>query len=295
MMRILLFGSTGKVGKELKRELIALHYEVICPDRGACDLEYADVRAYVRSVAPKFVINAAAFNGIEACETDPRRAYIVNAVAPALMAEGCKDIGAQMVHLSTDYVFDGRDTSLGKGSFKTQDAVDPDSVYSRSKSLGEVGVWSALRHYLIIRLSSIYNNTLTGPLNPLHQFNIGNKIIKTFDQTCCPTSAALIGRAIAVTVCRNTVERFPLMGTYHFSAKGPISRKDFALKMLSEFYPYRSFDIQDVNTIMPRPKYSVMDCRDFEDDFGFVIPTVAEDFAAHVEKIRGLVLCTSAP
>jgi dTDP-4-dehydrorhamnose reductase len=156
-MRILLFGSTGQVGWELRRSLSVLG-EVIAPGRtpgadGLCgDLSDLDgLAATIRAVAPAIIVNAAAYTAVDKAETDAASATRINTEAPARMAQEAAALGAWLLHYSTDYVFDGS----GSRPWTEDDPTGPLSVYGQTKLAGEQAVQSHARH-IILRTSWVY-------------------------------------------------------------------------------------------------------------------------------------------
>jgi dTDP-4-dehydrorhamnose reductase len=136
MSRILLTGVNGQLGQELQRTLAPLG-EVIGVDRKTMDLAQAtSIRQVISEVKPDLIVNAAAYTAVDKAETEIELATSINAVAPTLMAEEAQQIGAALIHVSTDYVFDGRKNT----PYTEQDATNPLSVYGQTKLSGEEGI-----------------------------------------------------------------------------------------------------------------------------------------------------------
>jgi dTDP-4-dehydrorhamnose reductase len=153
-MKILLTGATGQVGYELERSLQALG-EVVAVDRTRMDLSDLDqVRSVVRAVRPQLIVNPAAYTAVDKAESEPELAHRVNALAPGVMAEEARVLGAAMVHYSTDYVFDGSK----QGAYLETDATGPINVYGQSKLAGEQAIAATGIPHLILRTSWVYGN-----------------------------------------------------------------------------------------------------------------------------------------
>src|SRR4051812_45932822 len=156
-VKILLFGRNGQVGWELQRSLAPLG-EVVALDRagqaGLCGdlMDAQGVAATVRGARPDVIVNAAAYTAVDKAESEADRAEQVNAVAPGAMAAAAKEIGAWMVHYSTDYVFDGS----GERPWREEDATAPLSVYGHTKLAGEQRIAAANPRHLILRTSWVY-------------------------------------------------------------------------------------------------------------------------------------------
>ena len=150
--RILLTGATGQVGAELLRTLAPLG-EVVAPERGEMDLANADsVRAQIRAVRPRWIVNPAAYTAVDKAESEPELAYAINEAAVKAIGEEAYAIGAGVVHFSTDYVFDG----TGSKPYVEDDATGPVSVYGASKLAGEKALAESGAGYMIFRTSWVY-------------------------------------------------------------------------------------------------------------------------------------------
>ena len=153
-MRFLLLGGTGQVGEEFRGLALPENVEVVAPTRAALDLE--DPSAIARMIAAEpwsDVINAAAYTDVDRAESDEAIAFAVNAEAPSRPAAKTACRGIPLVHISTDYVFDGR-----KGApYVEQDEVAPLNVYGRSKLAGERGARAANPRHVILRTSWVYS------------------------------------------------------------------------------------------------------------------------------------------
>lgn len=155
MKRMLVFGGNGRTGQALCRAARAAGWELLAPSHAECDLLQAEqVSEMVLHSGAHLVVNCAAVSGLEACLDDPLSAHLVNAVAPATMALACRHTGARFIHLSTDYVLDGRRAGIKNESAKCR----PLSVYGESKREGEQQVLEAWDASVILRVSWICGN-----------------------------------------------------------------------------------------------------------------------------------------
>ena len=153
-MKLLLLGSGGQLGTELSRRLSQSPFTVTAADRDQLDLQDASaITGFVRELAPAIVINAAAYTAVDQAESEPDTANKVNAVAPGVIAEECKRLGAYMVHYSTDYVFDGTKNT----PYVETDVPAPLNVYGRTKLGGEKAVTASGVHHLILRVGWVYS------------------------------------------------------------------------------------------------------------------------------------------
>jgi dTDP-4-dehydrorhamnose reductase len=152
MRRIMLTGKNGQLGWELQRSLMPLG-RVVALGRADLDLAEPDsIRKTVRAVRPDVIVNAAAYTAVDKAEQEPDVAMAVNGVAPCVLAEEAKRVGAALVHYSTDYVFDGDKSS----PYTEDDAPNPLNVYGRTKLVGEQAIEAAGVPHLILRTSWVY-------------------------------------------------------------------------------------------------------------------------------------------
>jgi dTDP-4-dehydrorhamnose reductase len=225
-MKILLTGVTGQVGFELQTALTSLG-EVIALTRQELDLaDAASIISVLNHYQPDIIVNPAAYTAVDKAESESETAYQVNQFAPQIMAEWAAKHDALLIHYSTDYVFDGTKES----AYNENDLTHPQSVYGRSKCLGEEAIRATTARHLILRTSWIFG---------IH----GNNFIKTIlrlakeresltivaDQWGAPTSAELIAELSALMIQRYVASPTNFnYGTYHLSAHGATTWYDYA-------------------------------------------------------------------
>lgn len=252
-MRILLTGRNGQVGWELERMLPALG-EVIATDRGTLDLADPDaIRRVVRDARPDVIVNAAAYTAVDKAESEPQVAVKINAVAPEILAEEAKRLGALVLHYSTDYVFDGSKRS----PYVETDETNPLSTYGRTKLEGELGIRATGARHLILRTEWIYsgrgNNFL---LTMLRKAKQGTPLRVIDDQIGSPTWARDVAE-LTVNVLRTE----PPAGIYHASAAGQTSWCGFAreiFKLAGSAVKVDAISTKEYPTPAKRPAYSVL-------------------------------------
>ena len=218
-MKILLTGCSGQVGYELERSLQALG-EVVAVDRARMDLSDLDqVREVVRAVRPGLIVNPAAYTAVDKAESEPELARRINALAPGVMAEEAKRLGAAMVHFSTDYVFDG----AKQGAYVETDATNPINVYGHTKLEGEQLIAAAGIDHLILRTSWVYGmrgkNFL---LTMLRLAKERDELRVVSDQHGAPTWSRTIADTTAVLLAQARSEGWweRHSGIYHLSGRG---------------------------------------------------------------------------
>lgn len=159
-MKILLTGSSGQVGHALQRALDGFG-DVIIPVRDQMNLSKPDqIRASIQQIRPDLIINPAAYTAVDLAESEQESAYAINAIAPGIMADEAKKLGAALIHYSTDYVFDGnkRDVDGNLIPYNEQDIPCPISVYGKTKLEGEQAIQASGCDHLIFRTSWVYSD-----------------------------------------------------------------------------------------------------------------------------------------
>lgn len=281
MNRILLLGKNGQLGWELQRTLSTLGH-VVALDRHKIDLtKPEDVRRVVKDYRPEVIVNAAAYTAVDRAESEPEIAMAVNAHAPGLLAELAADMGAVLIHYSTDYVFDGE-----KGSpYLETDQPNPLNSYGQSKLAGEQAVASVDGVYLILRTSWVYSLRGESFLRKVLQWSRQLQHLRVVsDQVGNPTWSRLLAEASAQLLAaksKETVEHLRMdKGIYHVAGSGYASRLEWARAIL-QFDPHKDEQtVQEVSSAQTsefpspalRPAYSALDCSLFEDTFGIRLP-----------------------
>ncbi len=262
-MRIILTGAGGQVGRELKR-LLPSQGELI--PLGRQDLDLGDpqsLQAAIRNLAPDLVVNAAAYTAVDRAETEPAMAALVNTQAPLILAQECQRQGAGLIHISTDYVFDG---SQGR-PYQESDSPAPLGVYGHSKWEGEKAIQAHCDHYCILRTAWVYG-TLGRSNFVKTMLKLGrerSRVQVVWDQIGAPTWS----RDLAVSI-RDFIPYFHpgRSGIYHFTNSGVASWYDFAVAIFAEArrlgIPLALEEVvpiptTDYPTAAKRPAYSVLD------------------------------------
>jgi dTDP-4-dehydrorhamnose reductase len=279
---VLLFGPTGQIGHEL-RTALAPPCTVVPVGRDRADLaEPRAVRAVVQEETPDVVINAAAYTDVDGAEAAPETAHAVNAKAPGVIAEAARDVGAWVVHYSTDYVFDGTATA----PYHEDDPTNPLSVYARTKRDGEEAVRQAGARHLLLRTSWAYSDRRTNFLRTMLRLADERDQLRVVDdQIGCPTWAGWIAQATAsmLKTVRTADNPETYSGLYHLCSSGQTSWYGFARAIFARFE--REVAVEPISTDAyptnaPRPAYSALDTQRVRTTFGLDVPTWSAQLAA---------------
>lgn len=279
-MTTLLLGSRGMLG----RELHALYPGAVAVDRAEVDVTDPAALAEVLVPGVALVLNAAADTRVDLAETDASH-LLVNAEAPGAIARRCAEVGARLVHVSTDYVFDGR----GTRPYREDDPVDPVNAYGRGKLRGEEGVLGSGAHALVVRTSWLFG--LHGPNFVdaiLREAEAGKRELSVVsDQTGRPTYARDLARAIA------SLARTPLRGVVHFANSVETTWFGFAVEALRRAGHGDVLVRPCPTSAYPRPArrpvYSVLDTSLFERTTGERPRPFAEALAEYLAERRAPV------
>ncbi|WP_293891796.1 dTDP-4-dehydrorhamnose reductase [Flavobacterium sp.] len=283
-MVVLVTGANGQLGQSL--QFIAPNYPelhfVFC---SSADLDITNIEnceSTFSKIKPNYCINAAAYTAVDKAESEPEKAYLINVTGAKNLAQVCKEYSTVLLHISTDFVFDGTSTALsvknGKG-YTEDDIPNPTGVYGQTKLDGEKAIQATLKSYYIIRTSWVYS-----------QF--GNNFMKTMlrlasekdsisvvnDQIGTPTNAVDLAECLVKIICQTELVevQHPAFnfGIYNFSNEGQCSWYDFAKKIFEvnnitinlQPIPTSSFP-----TPAMRPKFSVLDKTKMKTTFGIQI------------------------
>jgi len=293
MTNILLTGADGQVGQELRRTLAPLG-TVHATTKQSLDLSQPRaIAAAVNALAPDIIVNAAAYTAVDKAETEPELAQIINGEAPKILAETAQAIGAYLVHISTDYVFDGRQSS----PYQPSDPTHPLGVYGQTKRAGEIAIEQSGCDYLIVRTAWVYGVQGTGNFvkTMLRLGKDREELRVVADQIGSPTWANDLATAIASLTGKRAT------GIYHYTNSGVTSWYDFAVAIFAEAQalgiPLQVQRIVPITTAdyptpAQRPAYSVLGHQQLIKTLGAYPPHWRESLKGMLQEAQASILKT---
>jgi dTDP-4-dehydrorhamnose reductase len=218
MASILLTGGTGQVGTELRALAWPIGITLVAPGRADCDLaDPASVDRYLEGRSFDAILSVGAYTAVDKAESDVANAWLVNAVAPALLAAHAAKAGIPIVHVSTDYVFDGTKPS----PYLESDPVGPVGVYGASKEGGEQAIRTGTARHAIVRTSWVVSPHGNNFIKTMLRVGSQRSQLKVVDdQWGAPTVAADLARALQVMTLRMMAETGAPAGTFHYCNAG---------------------------------------------------------------------------
>ena len=272
-MRILVTGANGQLGWELSRTSAKRGFDILALDRAALDItDKSAVNQWVGGSGAAVVVNAAAYTAVDQAESEPELAFAANRDGPANLASACREAGIPLVHVSTDYVFDGEK----QGPYKETDPVSPLSIYGKSKAAGEMEVRERLDQHVILRAAWLYGVHGRNFVKTMLKLGQERDLIQVVaDQYGCPTYAADLADTILRIVVTTNEDGQITWGTYHYCGQGTTTWHGFAQAIFDLAGRHASFRVKKIKPISTaeyftpakRPTNSVLDCSLIEQTF----------------------------
>ena len=260
MKKIIVTGCNGQLGRAINQVYAGdSAYELVNTDvvsgDGITSLNITDVDqvlSFAREVKPYAIINCAAHTNVDKCETDGDNAYKINAIGPRNLSIAATETGAKIIHVSTDYVFEGNGTK----PYTEFDATNPVSMYGRTKLAGENFVKEFAKDYFIIRTAWLYGDGKNFAKTMLTLSETHDTLRVVNDQIGSPTSASELAKAIKF------LEPTENYGLFHGTCEGVCSRADFAaevLRLAGKDTVVQGITTEEYNSPTKRPAYSVLE------------------------------------
>jgi dTDP-4-dehydrorhamnose reductase len=267
-VRILMFGATGQLAREIL--VRAGSHAITALGRGDVDLADADaVEAAVASTDANLVINAAAYTAVDRAESEEELAFAINARAPGSMAMACAAQGLPLVHISTDYVFNGEKA----GAWSEDDPIAPLNAYGRSKAAGEAAILATSVRALILRTSWVFSSHGSNFVKTmLRAAETRAELRVVDDQRGRPTAAGDLAAFILDSAPRLIDGNQALFGVFHFAGAGVTTWRSFAEAIFAESHGPKPrivpISTADYPTPARRPRNSALDCAKLAQVFG---------------------------
>ncbi|MCM1048862.1 MAG: dTDP-4-dehydrorhamnose reductase [Clostridiales bacterium] len=254
MKKIIVTGCNGQLGRAVNKHYAGdSSYEFINTDVGELDITSIDkVMELAREVKPYAIINCAAHTGVDACETECDKAYRINAIGPRNLSIAATETGAKIIHISTDYVFDGK----GNRPYIEFDNVGPQGMYGKTKLAGENFVKEFADRYYIIRTAWLYGDGKNFVKTMLRLSETNDKVRVVKDQVGSPTSAEELAKAIA---CLLPTENY---GLFHGTCEGDCNWAEFAeeiFRLAGKKTVVEAISTEEYAAAAPRPAYSILE------------------------------------
>lgn len=275
-LTVLVTGSNGQLGNEIRRAAKDSRFSFcrfIFVDVDVLDIcNRADVQNCIMSHNVDLVINCAAYTAVEKAESDVEAAYAVNRDGVAVLAECCAENGTFMLHVSTDYVFDGN----AKEPYKESDAVNPTGVYGASKRAGEEAMSAKGVNGMIIRTAWLYSSFGKNFVKTMLRLGDERREVNVVaDQQGCPTWACDLAAAIMQIILKTDFKTRKGIEIYHFTNEGECSWYEFAsaiMQMAGKDCKVLPISTAEYPSSCRRPLYSVLSKEKIKKEFGLEIP-----------------------
>ena len=289
-MNILVTGCMGQLGRSFRRAMALLDHRCIYTDvrdgEEVLALDITDqeaVASAVRDNSIGLIVNCAAYTNVNKAEEEEDIAYRINAYAPGILADVARDAGAVLIHISTDYVFDG----TGHVPYLEDMPASPQSAYGRTKLAGEKAVIESGCRYMIFRTAWLYSSFGGNFMQTIYEKTASEPVVRVVsDQVGTPTYAQDLADVIAGIIDTDMLDR---TGIYHFTNEGVCSWYDFAKEicdMSGHLCDVRPCRTSDFPTKAQRPHFSVLDKTKVKETFGIEIPHWKDSLAFCLRQIQ---------
>ena len=272
-MKILVIGAGGQLGRCVADQLIGVDQEVILASRSEIDItDFYAARTKISNINPDFVINASAYTAVDRAEREPEKADLINHLAVAHVAKVCAEIESLLIHVSTDYVFDG----VARSPYKEDEQTNPQGVYGKTKLLGELAIIQSGCKYVIIRTAWVFSEYGDNFLKTMLRLGSDRETLSIiYDQIGCPTYAQDLAQAINCIIIQFDLKTVK-SGIYHYCGNKACSWFDFAtiIFLVAKNQGYRvpecltKITLAEYRALSERPLYSALDCSKIKTEFG---------------------------
>ncbi len=288
-MKILVTGANGQLGSEIRNTCVRHpNLSFLFTDVDELDItDFNAVESFFEREKPDFLINCAAYTAVDVAETDDELAELINTKVPAYLGRITKKNECRIIHISTDYVFDGS----GCLPYTENDLVNPESIYGKTKLNGEISLLKENSSAIIIRTSWLYSSFGNNFVKTMIRLGLERDELKVVsDQVGTPTYAADLAEVLVDVISKTTMgEKDWKPGIYHYSNEGVCSWYDFA-KAIHEMYGVECnvypISTEEYPTPAKRPSYSVLNKSKIKKFLGVDIPYWRDSLSLCIEEIK---------
>jgi dTDP-4-dehydrorhamnose reductase len=289
-MKILVLGCKGQLGRCLNDQLTNTDHDVIYTSREQIDIaDFEVTKNQILKASPDLIINATAYTAVDKAEEDQKTANLINHLAVENIADICNQLECWLIHVSTDYVFDGN----SKFPYKEDDQTNPQGAYGETKLNGELAIQSSGCKYIIIRTAWVFSEYGNNFLKTMLRLGAErNELSIVGDQIGCPTYAQDIARSIVEIVPQLNSRKDN--GIYHYCGDQPCTWYDFANAIFDQAMTnnlkipsiVNSIETSAYPTPAKRPAFSVLDCSKIENDFGVYASNWHDGIGQVISKLK---------
>jgi dTDP-4-dehydrorhamnose reductase len=259
-MVVLVTGANGQLGQAIQ-SIVGNHPSidfVFCTSSNLDITNLDDCEAVFQKYKPNFCINAAAYTAVDKAETEPKKAQLINVIGAQNLAEVCKTFDTTLLHISTDFVFDG----TAEKPYSEKDISNPTGVYGQTKLDGEIAVQNTWEKHFIIRTSWVYSQFANNFMKTMIRLGSERKKLSVVnDQIGTPTNAVDLAEVL-IHIVKSQKSKVKSFGIYNFSNEGECSWCDFAKEIFNQkgiIIDLKGIPTSAYPTPAKRPKYSVLD------------------------------------
>ena len=291
-MVVLVTGANGQLGQSI--QFIANQYpnvQFIYTDYQELDItNFESCHTVFAKYKPQFCINTAAYTAVDKAESEAEKAHLINVIGPENLAKVCKEYNTILLHISTDFIFDGTSTSLSMtNGYKETDIPNPQSVYGQTKLDGEIAIQKNWEKHFIVRTSWVYSQFANNFMKTMLRLASERDTLSVVsDQIGTPTNAVDLAEVLIVIIVSSFKFQVSSFGIYNFSNEGQCSWYDFAKEIFHQ--KGVSIDLKPILTSAyptpaKRPAYSVLDKTKIKSTFGVEIKEWQTSLATCINQL----------
>lgn len=294
MNTILVTGAHGQIAFDLKQQATAKQIPIIALAHQELDItSLTTIEKMIICYQPKFIINTAAYTDVEGAEVNQTSAWQTNTKGPELLAIACQQYQIPLIHLSTDYVFDG----IHQETYAENDLTNPLNYYGHTKRLGEQAIQQHCEKYIILRVSGVFGVHGKNFVKTMLQLGSNREILRVVsDQFTCPTPSENIAETLLTIINYISTASIQLgknlWGTYHYCAQPITSWYNFAQRIFNIAKQYHSLKVTQLlpipsaeyTTAAQRPPHAILNCQKIFQTFGIIQPFWEESLSKLIKN-----------